>query len=264
MCALEDHQATMHRSTRRGAGALAALLVAGCAATAPDRAPVADPSPIVARFSDSLPGGALPKGWQPWTFSGLKRETAYELIDADGRTVVRAQADRSASGLVYKVRFDPRAFPILSWRWKVGAPIKTADNTHRTTDDSPARIVVAFDGDTKKLAPMERLAFKKFRMLTQQELPYATLMYIWENAQPRDTVIPNMLTSRIKMIVAESGAEGRVGEWREETRNVYEDYKRAFGEEPPPVMWIGLLSDTDNTGESARAYYGDVRVSPRR
>jgi hypothetical protein len=82
-------------------------------------------------------------------------------------------------------------------------------------------------------------------------------MYIWENRAPIGTVIPNQYTSRVKMIVAESGGT-RLGEWREEVRNVYEDYKRAFGEEPPVTRSVGIMTDTDNTGERALAYYGDI------
>ena len=70
------------------------------------------------------------------------------------------------------------------------------------------------------------------KALTGYEMPCETLMYIWENRAPVGTVIANQHTSRVKMIVAESG-KVQLGEWREEVRNVYEDYKRAFGEEPP-------------------------------
>jgi hypothetical protein len=97
-------------------------------------------------------------------------------------------------------------------------------------------------------------------------MPYATLMYIWENRATRDSVIPNLHTSRVKMIVAESG-HGKLGTWQEVTRNVYEDFRRAFGEEPGPIISIGIMTDTDNTGANVHAYYGDIvfrRVAPPR
>jgi hypothetical protein len=59
------------------------------------------------------------------------------------------------------------------------------------------------------------------------------------------------------MIVVESGLD-RVGQWIEEQRNVYEDYKQAFGEEPPLVNGVAIMTDTDNTGEEATAFYGDI------
>jgi hypothetical protein len=59
------------------------------------------------------------------------------------------------------------------------------------------------------------------------------------------------------MFVVESGA-GKVNQWVNEERNIFEDYKKAFGQEPPMISGIAIMTDTDNTGESATAYYGDI------
>lgn len=239
-------------------------LVGGCATFEGSRSVEApDPfAPRIAAFSEQTPGGKLPPGWQPWHLAKFKRETAYRLVDADGRTVVRAQAEASASGLIYRVRFDPRDYPVIRWRWKVPALIDGADNSARNAEDSPVRIVVAFDGDPARLPVMDRVAMTQFRMLTKQTLPYATLMYIWENRAEPGTVIENGHTSRIRMIVADSG-DANVGAWRSEERNLVADYRKAFGEDPPPVKWIGILTDTDNTRKTAAGYYGDIRVSAK-
>jgi len=128
------------------------------------------------------------------------------------------------------------------------------------------RVVVSFDGDIDTLPLDDRIFFDNVRLLTGQQLPYATLMYIWENRAPKGGVIPNRHTSRIRMIVAESGRD-KVGAWQEVTRNVYEDFRRAFGEAPGKITAIGIMTDTDNTGENVYAYYGDIlfrRVAPPR
>jgi hypothetical protein len=106
---------------------------------------------------------------------------------------------------------------------------------------------------------LEQVTFKQFELLTHQQLPYATLMYIWENHAPTGTMIASPHTERIKMIVVESGSS-KLGAWDEVTRNLYDDYKQAFGEEPPSVKWIGVMTDTDNTGQSIRALYGDIKL----
>ena len=137
------------------------------------------------------------------------------------------------------------------------ALIHRADNTRRATEDSPARIVIAFDGDRSKLPLDERLFADQFRMFTKQEFPYAILMYIWENRAPVGSVIENLHTSRIRMVVADSG-ETNLGTWRDQTRNLYEDYRRAFGEEPGRIKSVAIMTDTDNTGEEAEAFYGDI------
>ena len=243
----------------RIAAALAAASIAGCASV-----PDVVTFPYVSTFSDSRPGDELPQGWEPWTLSKLKKATQYKLVDESGRTVVKAHANASASGLVHRLDVNPKLYPLLNWRWKVTDLISAADNTRRNTEDSPVRVVVTFKGDYDKLSFDDRIFFDNIRLLTGQQMPYATLMYIWENRVPQNTVIPNRHTTRVRMIVAESGRT-RVGLWQEVTRNVYEDFKRAFGEEPGEITSIGIMTDTDNTGENVHAYYGDIqfrRVAP--
>jgi hypothetical protein len=232
--------------------ACALAFVAGCAALPDDLT-----LPYVSNFSDSAPGEELPQGWQRWTLSKFKKPTQYQLVALDGTTVVKASAHASASGLKHPLRVDARTYPLLSWRWKVTDLIAKADNTRKQAEDSPVRVVVTFEGDLEKLTLTDRIFFDNVRLLTGQQMPYATLMYIWENRASSDAVIPNPHTSRVKMIVAESGRD-KLGDWQDVTRNVYEDYKRAFGEEPGTITSIGIMTDTDNTGANVHAYYGDI------
>lgn len=222
--------------------------------------------PYVTNFSYSQPGDGVPAGWQPWTLSRFKKPTEYRLVKEDGRTVIKARASSSASGLVHPLNLDPAEYPLLQWRWKVDELIAQADNTRKHTEDAPVRLVVSFEGDLDKLSFDDRLFFDQIKAFTGQQLPYATLMYIWENRLPRGTVIPNPHTTRIKMVVAESGRD-KVGKWWEQSRNVYTDFKRAFGEAPGRITAIGIMTDTDNTGDNVHAYYGDIvfkRVAPPR
>ncbi len=235
--------------------ATALLILAGCAT--PPSPPLTVPDPVVGKFSSVGPGEMLPSGWQVWQLSAAKKPTRYRLVADGGRTVVKASAQGSASGLSYRLRVDLNRHPLLHWRWKVPSLIAAADNTLRHAEDSPVRLIVTFDGDRTRLPFEERLFAQQFKLFTGKELPYATLMYIWENRMPRGSVIPNAHTARVKMIVAESGP-AHVGQWRAQTRNVLEDYRRAFGEAPPPVRSIAIMTDTDNTGASVDAFYGDI------
>lgn len=233
--------------------------VAGCATAPTDRvqAPNTVALPQVGSFSGHPPGTALPSGWQPWILSPFKRPTSYQLVSREGKTVVRADARSSASGLMHPLALDPGNYPLLQWRWKVDELISKADNSQKHLEDAPARLVVSFDGDMEKLTPQDRMLFDNVRLLTGQQMPYATLMYIWGNRAPRETVIPNKHTSRVRMIVVETGRD-KLGSWQDVTRNVVEDYRRAFGEEPGRISAVGIMTDTDNTGGNAHAYYGDI------
>jgi hypothetical protein len=70
-------------------------------------------------------------------------------------------------------------------------------------------------------------------------------------------MVPNPFTDRVMMIVVESG-DVKLNQWVSEERNLYEDYKKAFGKEPHLISGVAIMTDTDNTGESATAYYGDI------
>jgi hypothetical protein len=234
---------------------LLAAALAGCAGT-PQRPPASALSPEVSSFSVLSPGSAMPAAWQPWSLSRFKPPSRYELIEDAGTTVVRARAQASASGMIHYLDIDPREQPLLSWRWKVMDLLPTASSA----DDSPARIVVSFDGDTGKLDFSDRLFYDQFRLFTGQQLPYAALMYVWGSKTPTDGIVPNPYTSRIKIIVVESGREG-LGRWLREQRNVAADFRRAFGEEPGRIISVGILTETDASEHPLDVYYGDLAFS---
>ena len=246
--------------------------LAGCmhqpvqSATAPAPAPASSlqASQPIPLFSAGLPG-QLPPGWQPFKLMSNKKPTEYSLVeeaDAPGGPVLHAHAVASASALRHQVDIDPNDRSWLEWRWKAGGLIKTADLFHRETSDSPTRIVLAFDGDRSTLPALDQILFDMAKLITGHEIPYATLMYVWENKAPVASVIPNARTGRIQKIVVESGPEG-VGQWRQYSRNIVDDYQKAFKEKPGRLIGIGVLTDTDNTGETVEAWYGDIRLLNR-
>lgn len=234
------------------------LVISGCAILGKRPPEDVVALPYVTSFASGHTSAAGGPGWEEWTFSGFKTPTRYEFVKDSGTVVVKASAEKSASGLRHALRIDPAQYPLLSWRWKVNELIASADNTRKEAEDSPVRVLVTFDGDIGKLSFSERLTFDNIYLLTGRAMPYATLVYIWENRARKDTVIPNRHTSRIKMIVAESGRE-HLGRWQHVTRNVVDDFKRAFGEDPGTITSVGIMTDTDNTGSKAEGFYGDIR-----
>jgi hypothetical protein len=240
---------------------LVAAAVSSCASVSSDEAERA--ATEVMPFSGAEAGGVMPKGWTSRQISRFKKDTRYRLVaDEHGVTVVEAKADAAASGLVKTLNISPTATPWIQWRWRVPEVIATADNTKRDLEDSPVRVIVTFDGDLATLDFEERALSSRLKALTGRPLPYATLMYIWENQKPAGEIIDNSHSTRVKMIVVESGAERR-GKWLHFERNIAADFERAFGEKPGRINSLGIMTDTDNTGESTVAYYGDIRFSAR-
>ncbi|MBK9117191.1 MAG: DUF3047 domain-containing protein [Betaproteobacteria bacterium] len=246
----------------RSANALI-LAVAAAAALAPAASPPAgaqtmQAGQLVTPFSAAKPGTALPQGWEPLTFGSLKTPTKYDFVENDGTVVARARADGAAGGLNFPVKFDIRSAPFVEYRWKIAKLIDGADNRVAAKEDSPVRLVLGFDGDKAKLTFKERTASALAKSATGKDLPYAQLIYIWSNGEPVGTVIENSHTRRVRMVVAATGA-GSAGKWVTISRNVQEDFKRAFGEEPGTLTDVGIMTDTDNTGASVEAWYGDIR-----
>jgi hypothetical protein len=210
----------------------------------------------VGTFSTASPGGPFPEGWEPLTFEKIPQHTKYELVQDRDTVVVRATSKQSSSGLTRKMTINPKAFPIVQWRWKIDNIIQSGDVTKKEGDDYSARIYITFEYDSSKVGFFERAKFEIIN-LAYGEYPPSAINYIWESNTPIGTIVPNPYTDYVQMIVTQSGSQ-RVGEWVTEERNVYEDYKEAFGEEPPNISGIAIMTDTDNTKESATAYFGDI------
>jgi hypothetical protein len=126
----------------------------------------------------------------------------------------------------------------------------------RAGDDYAARIYITFAYDPDKVSFSRKLKYKAGRLLFG-DVPIGAITYIWERAVPEGTIVDNAYTDVVKMIVVESG-QGHVGRWMTEERNLDDDYRKAFGEDPPLVNGVAIMTDTDNTGETVTAYYGDI------
>lgn len=217
-------------------------------------------APDVPAFSQMAPGQA-PSGWDVLKPASKAADTRYSLVQDSGKTVLKAEADASMSGLAFPVRVDIRRYPLLRWRWKIAAPLKTADMTKKSGDDYAARIYVMFDYPADKLPFGTRTKLQFAETLYGQKIPTAALNYVWDNRHPVGTIVPNAYTDRARLIAVQTGA-AKAGQWITETRDLAADFRAAFGEDAPDVVAVALATDTDNTGENATAWYGDIEFLP--
>ena len=185
-------------------------------------------------------GSFAESGLSGWTVKSFKGETEYLIVEEDGQNILQARSNGTASGLVYQTEYSPQEYPILSWQWKVDNIISQGDSRTKSGDDYAARIYVVFP----------HWFFPKTK----------TINYIWANQLAKGSFQLNPYTSNAMMVAVESGAE-QAGQWVRVRRNLVEDYRRAFGEDPPDVGAIAIMTDTDNTGESVVAWYGDILAS---
>ena len=178
-----------------------------------------------------------------WTAKVFKGETAYRVVAQGSGHVLQAESRGAASGLVHKLDLDPRATPILTWRWKVAGTIPQGDERSKAGDDYAARVYVIFP----------HWFFPKTR----------TLNYIWANHLQKGEFLPNAYTANAMMIAVQSGPQ-LAGQWLAERRDIVADYRQAFGEDPPRIGAIAVMTDTDNTGARATAWYDDLVLSAAR
>jgi hypothetical protein len=205
----------------------------------------------------------VPPPWENWahkTFPG-KAPTHFDYTRLDGRDAMSVRADASASMLRQAVRIDPEDLGRVRFSWKVPALMEQADMALRDKDDAPVRIVLAFEGDRSRLSARDAALAELVRTVTGEEMPYATLMYVWCNKREAGTVIRNPRTDRIRKLVVESGPR-RLNQWLDYERDIRADYERVFGEKPGALVGIAIMTDSDNTRSRTQAWYGPVRFVP--
>jgi hypothetical protein len=233
------------------AGLVLLAIVCGMPASAADF--------TITPFSTATPGAALPPPWRISTLPGIKRATRYALVTDDGAVVLRAQADASMASVLHPLRLAPETLPYIAWRWKISNVLQKSDIHSKAGDDFPARVYVLFDYDVGKLPLLQRAKLYLARKRYGNDVPAAALCYVWDGKAPVGTSVWSAYTDRVRVIVVESGS-ANVNRWREVRRNLVADFRAAFGEDPPPISGIAAASDTDNTGESVTALFGDIRL----
>ena len=220
----------------------------------------ADAPVAIAGFSSATPGGPLPDPWKLVTLAKIKRQTRYSLVRDADTTVLRADAEASMASVMHPLNFDPRDHPVVEWRWKITHLLRKSNLATKAGDDFPARFYVLFDYDIARLPFATRTKIRVARALFGEEVPLAVLCYVWDGKSIQGATAWSAYTDRVRVIVAQSG-DAQVNQWVTLRRNIVDDFRAAFGEDPPRVSGVAVATDTDNTGESVTAFYGDIRFT---
>lgn len=218
----------------------AALLLPGCA-----HAPAEDSADPGAWHEVALPG---------------KPRTLYAAAHKDGRDCTSAVSNKSASMWRRRVDVAAQDVGLVKFSWWVQDLIEGGNVAEASREDSPARVMFAFDGDIGRLPARTRALFDLAEALTGERPPYATLVYVWDAQAPVGSVIINPRSDRIRKIVVDSGA-GQLRRWRDHQRDLAADFRLAFGEAPGALKAVALMTDSDNTASSARSWYGPVQLA---
>lgn len=247
-------------AVRRFAATQAALLALVAASVAASSVFAGDAR--TAPFATAAVGMSVPPGWEVTTLPKVPAPTVYSIVEDDGVHVLRADARGSMAGLTYRLRADVAVSPRLAWRWKVNRVVEQGAFGSKRGDDFAARVYVLFDYDVSRLPFAARMKLKLARAVYGDAIPAAALCYVWDARAAEGSTAWSPFTDRMRMIVATSGAD-RAGQWVAVERDVAADFRAAFGEEAPPVIAVAVATDTDNTGETVSAWYGDLVLKAR-
>jgi hypothetical protein len=192
---------------------------------------------------------------------GRKTEAVYKRGEREGGTpIIIATSDNAISSVTTPIEADPEIFQYLEWEWKIESVLESGDLTRKDGDDFAARVYVTFDYDPSNLGFRERMRYRLYRTFTSFDIPLRSLNYIWANKAEVGTTAESPFTNWVQYVVVQSGNEN-AGTWFTEKRNILDDYRKVFGEDPPPISGITIMTDSDNTGETTRAYFGKITLS---
>ena len=208
--------------------------------------------------------GTVSKIWAFQPVRNAPNGTQYALVRDDelGTTVLEGSANAAAGALIYRFDGDARINSILRFKWKPSSLIASSDPRTKGGDDYVARIYVTFAFDPERTTIREKTENTVAQVLYGETPPHAALSYVFTHKAALGAIITSPYTQRVKKIVVDADPAS-IGKWKSFTRDIYDDYKRAFGEEPTRISGIAIMVDTDNTGETTSARFGDITLSAR-
>jgi hypothetical protein len=210
----------------------AALVLTACAA-------LAQSTTVLVEDWSKEPVGktGIPSGWQAQTWGSPKYDFKIEA-DGNGR-VLHMKSENEGSTISRQIKLDIKQYPLLQWRWKAVTFPKGADSRKKATDDQACQVYITFP---------------RF----PQAVRSRNIGYVWDTSAPAGLIVPSEKNATVVYVIVRSGP-GEAGKWIAETRNVYEDYKKIYGEEPgEEVGAVSVATDSNDTQSSAECFVGEI------
>lgn len=197
--------------------------------------------------------------WEPVYFPKSEQHSSYTVESNGNETYLKAESSASASGIVIKKLFNVYEYPKVTWRWKAENIYEKGDASNKCGDDCPIRVYIVFKYEPEKAELFEDIKYKTAKLLYGRYPPHSSLSYIWANREYKEEFIQSAFTKKSKMIPLQMGTKN-LGKWQVQDVNIIKDYKMAFGTDPPPIAGIGIMNDSDNTGEKSASYVDFIEV----
>ena len=197
--------------------------------------------------------------WRPLYFPKVKEHTVYSVVKEKDRNYLKAESNASASGISLKKEFNVYEYPKVRWMWKISNVYKKGNAWKKSGDDYPLRIYFTFKYNPEKASFVQRIKYGLAKKIYGEYPPHSGLNYIWANRQYDESIFTSTYAKEERMVILQSGLNNS-GKWMEQEVNIIEDYRKAFGFDPPHVASIVIMNDSDDTGESSVSYIDYIEV----
>jgi len=203
---------------------------------------------------ESYRAGDLPLRWKydrragliPLTPDLMHPKEQFYVAEDNGNKVLRVYTEGEAVHIMMGNEadgfdWDLREYPGLEWDWRALSLPADAREDEERLNDSGVGLYVIFK--------LEGFLIKRPK----------TIKYVYSSTLPVGSVVSY---GKLKVLVVSSALDG-TGKWIHIERNVREDSRRLFGDDPPRrPLSIRLWSDSDNTGGIAEADFDNIRFLP--
>ncbi|HNX24157.1 MAG TPA: TIGR04283 family arsenosugar biosynthesis glycosyltransferase [Spirochaetota bacterium] len=197
--------------------------------------------------------------WEPLNFPKIKNHSSYSIVKEKGKNILLCESNASASGLILKRTFNIYNYNRLKWKWKISNVYNNTDPQKKSGDDYPIRVYIIFKYDPGRATLYEKAKYNALRLIYGEYPPHSSVNYVWSSKVISGRIIASPYTDRVKLVLLQKGAE-KANTWVTEEVNVLEDYRAAFGENPPETASLAVMNDSDNTKESAKSYIEFIEV----
>ena len=210
-----------------------------------------------------------------WRFVGFPKSkadipaTRFELADVQGERALKVSTRASYGTWVHDL---PKVNPgRLQWRWRLEQPLTggkvVADIQTKAGDDAALKLCVMFDHPLDRVPFVERTVLRIARSISGEDLPAATLCYVWDSVHPAGLQGANPYTQRVRFITLQ-GKGAPLAQWQSESRDVAADFAKLFADElpagavAPKVRAVLVGADSDNTGAESVGWVRDIQWRP--
>jgi hypothetical protein len=199
------------------------------------------------------------ENWTHCSFPNTVKESDYTIENSGEKPCLRAGSSGSASGLILNKRINVYEYPSIKWRWKVSNVYKKGEHGKKEGDDYPIRIYILFEYNPETATLIEKAKYELGKKIYGFYPPKSSIEYVWANTEDIPEIVPSPYNKSVRIFSIQKGKQN-VGTWQEQERNILDDYRRVFNMDPPLFATIGIMNDSDNTGESSVSHVDYIEV----